>query len=354
MICLYIIHADKFMKTVQPQHLKNLEQDIQWLKKIIQARYDFIKAGTTQQIDYEPVRFRVKEPDSKRVFRVVHLATSQSASKREIVIPIYQDNLTDLITATQDTQKYFVVLKTSATIQLESINVADDWVKVNVPDNDTAYLIDQDLVVKGTNKTNLQGWVKLSDTNVPVSYHPDITTEEFAKVEDDFSSELQELIRPNIILRQEYLQWVNFYANQDIFALPAPALDNKNSTYGAFIKEKKLTSADRLLLILLLLPHLQPGKLDILLDDKFSPLDIGNTDSEDYPGIAPNGLMFIFLQAGHHLEKRLAVIDFMMKDSILLKNNIVQMEQDAPGSPLMSGRLRLHPDYVKLFTLNQK
>ncbi len=352
MINLRVIHTEKLMKPIHPQHLENLEKDIQWLEEIIQARYDFMQGSTTLQVAYDPVRFQVKTPEGERVFKVQHLAASQLLAKKETVVPIYSDDLEQLITATKDKQTYFVVLKPNATVQIEEMRVEDDWVKLSVPENDSAYLIDQNLIVQGTNESVLQGWVRLSNTNIPKSYHPNITLEEFTQIEHEFTPQLQEAIRPNIPVRQQFLQWADFYTNQDIFAIPTPTLDSENSTYGAFIDENQLELPDRLLLILSLVHHLQPGKLDQILSDKFSSLDIGNTFNDDYPGIVPNGLMFIFFQAGHHLEQRLQAINFMMQDSILLHNNIVQMEQDSPTSPLMSSRLRLNPDYVKQFVLN--
>lgn len=353
MICLYITYADKFMKSIQPQHLSNLSKDIQWLEEIIQARYDFMQGTNTLQIAYEPVRFQVKEPQGERVFKVQHLATSQLLAKKEAVIPIYQADHQQLITTTKDKEEYFTVLKPSAFIQIEEMKVDEDWVRVKVADHHSAYLIDQNLIVKGTNEACLQGWVKLSDTNIPENYHPDITLEEFNRIEHEFSPQLQEVIRPNIPIRQQYLQWANFYATQDIFAVPPPELAHENSTYGAFIKENQLTLPDRLLLVLSLIHHLQPGKLHQLLEDKFSALDVGSTCNDDYTGIVPNGLMFIFFQAGHNLEKRLSTLHFMMHDSILLHNNIVQMEKNSSNSPLMSGCLHLSSEYVEQFVLNQ-
>jgi hypothetical protein len=344
-------HANKFMKTPHPEHLQNLEQDIAWLAQVIQARYDFAQGGKTQQISYAPVRFAVKTPEGDRLFKVAHPAVHLQAPVKEVTIPIYQDNKRDLIKASKDEQDYFVVLKVTAAVQL--IGLDGEWAQVYVPDQDTAYLIDQNLLVQGTNTQSMQGWVKLADTNIPEGYHPDLTEEEFKQLKKNWVSELQALITENIPLRKAYLQWQDFYNNQNILSVVAPKPIDKNSTYGAFVKKHKLELPDRLLLILLLLPHLQPGKLEALLKDKFSSLDIGNTYNDDYPGIIPNGLMFIFLLAGNQVERRLEVINFMMQDSTLLSQNIVQMEQDSPSSPLMSGRLRLHPDYVKQFVLNQ-
>lgn len=354
MIFLRVIYTEKLMKPIHPQHLKNLEKDIKWLEEIIQARYDFMQGSTTLQVAYEPVRFQVKAPEGDRVFKVQHLAASQLLAKKETVIPIYQDNFEHLITTQKDKQEYFAVLKPSAEVHINEMRVDDDWVKLTVPDTDSAYLIDQNLIVQGTNQDHLQGWVRLSNTNIPDSYHPDITLDEFNQVEHEFSPQLQKAIRPNIPMRQQFLQWADFYTNENIFAIPTPTLDSENSTYGAFIEENQLELPDRLLLILSLIHHLQPGKLDQMLNDKFSSLDVGNTYNDDYPGIVPNGLMFIFFQAGYNLEKRLQAINFMIKDSILLHNNIVQMEQDSPTSPLMSSRLRLNPDYVEQFILNME
>ena len=354
MIFLRVIYTEKLMKPIHPQHLKNLEKDIKWLEEIIQARYDFMQGSTTLQVAYEPVRFQVRAPEGDRVFKVQHLAASQLLAKKETVIPIYQDNFEHLITTQKDKQEYFAVLKPSAEVHINEMRVDDDWVKLTVPDTDSAYLIDQNLIVQGTNQDHLQGWVRLSNTNIPDSYHPDITLDEFNQIEHEFSPQLQKAIRPNIPMRQQFLQWADFYTNENIFAIPTPTLDSESSTYGAFIEENQLELPDRLLLILSLIHHLQPGKLDQILNDKFSPLDVGNTFNNDYPGLVPNGLMFIFFQAGHDLEKRLQAINFMIKDSILLHNNIVQMEQDSPTSPLMSSRLRLNPDYVEQFVLNME
>lgn len=339
------------MKTPHAEHLQNLEQDIQWLAQVIQARYDFAQGGKTQQISYAPVRFSIKPPEGDRLFKVAHPPVLMQAPVKEVTIPIYQDNKQDLIKAPKDGQDYFTVLKVGAVIQLIGLN--DEWAQVYVPNSDAAYLIDQNLIVQGTNAQGMQGWVKLADTNIPEGYHPDLTEEEFKKVKKNWAPELQELILANIPLRKSYLQWQDFYHNQNVLAVVAPEPADKNSTYGAFIKEHQLELPDRLLLTLLLLPHLHPGKLETLLKDKFSSLDIGNTYNPDYPGIIPNGLMFIFLLAGNEVERRLEVINFMMQDSVLLGKGIVQMEQDSPSSPLMSGRLRLHPDYVKKFVLNE-
>ncbi|WP_157558308.1 hypothetical protein [Microscilla marina] len=341
------------MKTPHPSHLQNLEHDIQWLAQVIQARYDFLQGGKTQQVSYVPVRFQVKTPEGDRLFKVEHPAVHLQAPVKEVVIPVYQENKEDLIKVPQGKKEYFAVLKVAATVHLIALDADNDWAQVWVPNQDNAYLIDQNLIVQGTNQQGLQGWVKLSDTNIPSGYHPDLTEEEFNKAKKDWAPELQTLITANIPLRKSYLQWQDFYNNQNVLAVTVPEPVAKDSVYGTFIEDNKLTLPDRLLLILLLLPHLQPGKLEEMLKDKFSSLDIGNTYNPDYPGIIPNGLMFIFLLAGNHIERRLEVVNFMMQDSVLLNQGIIQMEQDSPSSPLMSGRLRLHPDYVKQFVLNQ-
>ena len=90
--------------------------------------------------------------------------------------------------------------------------------------------------------------------------------------------------------------------------MPAPAFRSPVSIYQRFIKSFELTNAERMILLLSLIPYVSPQLVERSLtkfgiDNKQIP-DIGGIKGSSHGGLIPTGETALFLLAGDDLQKR--------------------------------------------------
>ena len=145
-------------------------------------------------------------------------------------------------------------------------------------------------------------------------------------------------------------------AVQDVFDLDPPDLSESHSPYAHFGRHYELAFAERVAVVLSLVPHLRPQLLDIFytknktFDRKFTEFGgiWGGPDGDFWP----TGETLAFILAGDNLQTRFAVQTLFDGDHFFAKHNILRLTPAGDEPPLKSA-LRLSDEYLSYFTTGQ-
>ncbi|WP_109438869.1 ATP-binding protein [Aquimarina sp. AU119] len=132
--------------------------------------------------------------------------------------------------------------------------------------------------------------------------------------------------------------------------LVPPNLSDKKGSYAHFIQQHKLKVAERLLLILALVPHIKPEVLDILLtknkdyDRRYS--EFGGLLLEGHLGLIPTAETAMFLLAGDDLNKRLQYHTLITQDFLPIRQGMINVSRTKGNNPLLSSIWMIANEYV--------
>ena len=133
-----------------------------------------------------------------------------------------------------------------------------------------------------------------------------------------------------------------------------PSLENQNSPYTQLIQKHQMVTAERLVLILALIPHIRPSLLDMLhmknelYDIPFT--EFGGVRYDKHKGYLPTGETAAFLLAGTELEKRFALLRLFQENHFFHREGMLSLHHTSPNEPLLYGLLRISPEYLSLLT----
>ncbi len=123
------------------------------------------------------------------------------------------------------------------------------------------------------------------------------------------------------------------------------------------LKKKNLSVDEKTLLLLALVPHVDSGFLDRVIQNKLQSTgdfpQLGGVRGKSFRGFLPTAETVFFLLAGTNFEQRREVYELFSSDHFFIKNQILWLEEAPSGEPKMSGKLVLSPDYVELFLLGK-
>ena len=136
---------------------------------------------------------------------------------------------------------------------------------------------------------------------------------------------------------------------------PPPIIDPASGNpYDLLIESNRLSARERLILILALVPHIDPMLLDDVIREQIQVAgdfpQLGGVRGKQFRGFLPTGETALFLLAGAELEKRFEVQAIFGTDHLFYKKRILWVEDVPAGEPRMSGRLILAPETVELLT----
>jgi len=141
---------------------------------------------------------------------------------------------------------------------------------------------------------------------------------------------------------------------KNIFAVQSPSLNGTKSNYSRFLQQYKLNTAERLTLLLTLIPHIRPSLLDIFFTQNAhferGFTEFGGLRGKSYSGFLPTGETALFLLSGGDLAKRFKYHCLFDQDHLFARKNILSLEEISEGEPKLSGKLKLNEDYVDYFT----
>jgi AAA+ superfamily predicted ATPase len=133
-----------------------------------------------------------------------------------------------------------------------------------------------------------------------------------------------------------------------------PSLDGDHSVYADFVRYYQLTEAERLALMLALIPHIQPHMLDVFFaSNKQSGrgyTEFGGVKGTRHGGFIPTIETAFFILAGNDLAKRFRLHKLFEPDHIFLSHNILQLDPPGNGEPSSGSTLILTDEYVDFFT----
>ena len=96
----------------------------------------------------------------------------------------------------------------------------------------------------------------------------------------------------------------------DIYEISPPELESA-SPLGLFVKENKLSFAERALIILALAPHIKPDFFDFYAEEYLMNTEISEnkknlfaTRGKSYKGLLPTGLTYLYILGGNNTKKR--------------------------------------------------
>lgn len=135
-----------------------------------------------------------------------------------------------------------------------------------------------------------------------------------------------------------------------------PHISDDPSPYAATIRQFKMTHAERLILIVALVPHLQPELLDMLLlknettGQSFTQL---GGQKGAHGGYLPTGETAVFLLAGNELQLRYQLLQLFDESHFFATQNILKLQPVAAGEPCLSGLLTPSAEYLTLLTTGE-
>ena len=171
-----------------------------------------------------------------------------------------------------------------------------------------------------------------------------------------------QLIAANAATLEKELEWFRLlatarmqqYFQQTTAESPAPPdLTEDPSVYAQIVNHYGMTQAERIILLLALIPHIQPQLLDIFFvknatyDRGFT--EFGGIKGQLHGGFLPTGETAAFLLAADGLQPRFNLIRYFSPEHFFAKHQILRLAP-AGDEPLLSGTLSLSAEYLSLFT----
>ncbi|MHA7129186.1 ATP-binding protein [Algoriphagus namhaensis] len=140
--------------------------------------------------------------------------------------------------------------------------------------------------------------------------------------------------------------------------LEPPALDPKSSPYAKLVLAHHMSDAERMVLLLALIPHIKPAFLDILqiknqnFDQPFS--EFGGIKPEKHRGMIPTAETALFILAGTSLRRRFHFLNLFEPEHFFYTKGILRLSPPAAGEPDLSGTLHISPEYLALLTTGRE
>ena len=136
------------------------------------------------------------------------------------------------------------------------------------------------------------------------------------------------------------------------------SFDHNNSCLAYFVRDKKLNYVDKILLFLSIIPNISPNFFSTIISD-FLPNggelpEFGGVKGKNHRGIIPTVETALYILAGNDIEERKQISNFILCDSKLIKNSIIEIEKVPYGEPQMSGKLILVQEYMYFFLTGKK
>lgn len=126
-----------------------------------------------------------------------------------------------------------------------------------------------------------------------------------------------------------------------------------NEPLNYSISGHEFSAEEYYILLLALVPHVQPGLLDSIIQE-FLPnggdfMEFGGIKSGNHRGMMPTGETALFLLAGNDWEQRTNLQQIFSSHHIFFKEKILWLEDVKEGEPRMSGRILLSEEWLEGF-----
>jgi hypothetical protein len=143
----------------------------------------------------------------------------------------------------------------------------------------------------------------------------------------------------------------------DDFSLMPPDLAGDSSVYAEFVRYYQLSADERLLLMLAIIPHIQPHLLDVFFSENKllgrGYTEFGGVKGSRHSGFIPTIETALFLLAGNDLLRRFRCYRLFESDHIFSDHQIIALDQGQNSEPFYSSSLHLTDEYVDYFTTGE-
>lgn len=141
---------------------------------------------------------------------------------------------------------------------------------------------------------------------------------------------------------------------QTIDEIEAPDLEFDQSDYASLVKQYEMTMAERLLLILTLIPHLRPQLLNLFfIQDQTinkSFVEFGGWQGTRHQGFLPTGETAAFLLAGDDLHQRLQMLRLLEPDHFFTRDGILDVQHATSKESCLTSPLVISNEYFHRLT----
>jgi hypothetical protein len=140
--------------------------------------------------------------------------------------------------------------------------------------------------------------------------------------------------------------------------IPVPDLTNVDCPYADIVRKWQLDSYSRLAIALGMAPHLCPEALDIfftknqLYDRGFT--EFGGVIAKEHNGFLPTGETLCFLITVNDPALRYQVMELLGKESILIKEQLLELAETESHLPKFSGQLSLSRSWFNYFLTGEQ
>ena len=139
-----------------------------------------------------------------------------------------------------------------------------------------------------------------------------------------------------------------------ITALVPPDLTQDTSAYAELVREFAMGFAERIVLMLCLIPHLRPQTLDLLFAQNSITArtysEFGGQRQKALSGFLPTAETAVFILAGKSLELRFAAQQLFDEQHYLSKRGLIKVEHQGPGEPFLNAAIAITTDYLHRLT----
>jgi hypothetical protein len=147
----------------------------------------------------------------------------------------------------------------------------------------------------------------------------------------------------------------NYFSNNGHdFNFPELKIEPDDAPLNHFLLEHKPNIEEFTILLLALIPHMQPNFLDRIVQNHLPQggdfVEIGGVKLNNHRGMLPTGETAQFVLAGHDLSSRLRIMHYFSSEHFFHRQGILSLETVKEGEPRMSGRIMLSQEYVEWLT----
>lgn len=176
-----------------------------------------------------------------------------------------------------------------------------------------------------------------------------------------------ELIKKNADVLTRELQWFSevvdtrldlYFGNEteysSVFNVKPQIHPEEDTPYVRFINHYEMNPAERIVLVLAIVPHIMPQLLDKFLISNSSYnkgfTEFGGLKGATHGGFIPTGETALFLLSGTDLNQRFSFSSMFEGDHYFSAHNILKLQPVSNGEPILSGALLLNKEFLDQFT----
>jgi len=138
---------------------------------------------------------------------------------------------------------------------------------------------------------------------------------------------------------------------------PFKPVDDGSELYRLLCRED-INLKEKILFLIAFVPHVQPVFFDHIIQQYLPSggdfAEIGGVKGVNQRSMLPTGETAQFILAGNDVEKRMKVQRYLLGDSLLIKEGLVQLEKVKEGEPLMSGKIILNEEFLIPFLTDKE